>query len=176
GAELQGVDVTYQSRVEASLRDDPLARAVLWTLAGLALVGFALALAGLAVSVTTDLRDERGELFDLSAQGARPSALRRHVRLLAGLDRPSAGSVRVYGTDLARLPARRLDAYRAETVGYVDQHYVRSLAPELTAGELVALQLGLAGEPRAERRAQALDLLGRVGLEGRADAHAAELS
>jgi hypothetical protein len=81
---LPGVQVTYQSRVEASLRDDPLARAVLWTLAGLALVGFALALAGLAVAVTTDVRDERGELFDLEAQGARPSALRRHVRLRAG--------------------------------------------------------------------------------------------
>ncbi|HYX75782.1 MAG TPA: hypothetical protein VE757_01275, partial [Gaiellaceae bacterium] len=81
---LPGVQATYQSRVEASLRDDPLARAVLWTLAGLALVGFALALAGLGVAVTTDLRDERGELFDLSAQGARPSALRRHVRLRAG--------------------------------------------------------------------------------------------
>jgi len=81
---LSGVQVTYQSRVEASLRDDPLARAVLWTLAGLALVGFALALAGLAVALTTDLRDERGELFDLSAQGARPSTLRRHVRLRAG--------------------------------------------------------------------------------------------
>ena len=82
--QLPGIQVTYQSRVEASLRDDPLARAVLWTLAGLALVGFALALAGLAVAVTADLRDERGELFDLEAQGARPSALRRHVRLRSG--------------------------------------------------------------------------------------------
>jgi ABC-type antimicrobial peptide transport system permease subunit len=50
----------------------------------LALVGFALALAGLAVAVTADLRDERGELFDLEAQGARPSTIRRHVRLRAG--------------------------------------------------------------------------------------------
>lgn len=78
---LQAVRATFRSRVEAGLRSDPLARAVLWTLAGLALVGFVLALAGLAVAVTTDLRDERGELFDLEAQGARPSLLRRHVGL-----------------------------------------------------------------------------------------------
>jgi hypothetical protein len=81
---LEAVRATFQSRVEAGLRRDPLARAVLWTLAGLAAVGFALALAGLAVAVSADLRDERGELFDLEAQGARPSALRRHVRLRSG--------------------------------------------------------------------------------------------
>ncbi len=78
---LQDVHATFRSRVETSLRDDPLARAVLWTLAGVAIVGFALALAGLGVALAADLRDERGELFDLEAQGAPPSLLRRHVRL-----------------------------------------------------------------------------------------------
>jgi ABC-type lipoprotein export system ATPase subunit len=130
--------------------------------------GDAAALQGLS------LRVEQGQIVVvLGPSGSGKTTL---LRLLAGLDRPSAGSVRVFGTDLARLPGRRLDAYRAEAVGYVDQHYVRSLAPELTAGELVALQLGLSGEPRADRRAQALDLLARVGLEDRADAHPAELS
>ena len=130
--------------------------------------GDAAALQGLS------LRVEQGQVVVvLGPSGSGKTTL---LRLLAGLDRPSAGSVRVFGTDLARLPGRRLDDYRAETVGYVDQHYVRSLAPELTAGELVALQLGLAGEARTERRARALDLLGRVGLEDRADAHPAELS
>jgi hypothetical protein len=81
---LDAVGATFRSDVEARLRSDPLARAVLWALAGLALVGFGLAVAGLAVAVTADLRDERGELFDLEAQGARPSVLRRHVRLRSG--------------------------------------------------------------------------------------------
>jgi hypothetical protein len=81
---LQDVHATFRSRVEAGLRDDPLARAVLWTLVGLALVGFALALGGLGLAVAADVRDERGELFDLEAQGARRSALRRHVRIRAG--------------------------------------------------------------------------------------------
>jgi hypothetical protein len=81
---LVNVSASFRSRVETSLRSDPLAHAVLWTLAGLAAVGFLLALAGLAVALTADLRDERGELFDLEAQGARPSSLRRHIRLRSG--------------------------------------------------------------------------------------------
>jgi ABC-type lipoprotein export system ATPase subunit len=98
------------------------------------------------------------------------------LALLAGLDRPSAGSLRVYGTELAKLPRRRLDAYRAKTVGYVDQHYTRSLAPELSAREIVGLQLGLAGAPSRQRDARAIELLSRVGLGAKADARPFELS
>ena len=98
------------------------------------------------------------------------------LALLAGLDRPSAGSVRVFGTELARLPRRRLDAYRAATVGYVDQHYTRSLAPELSVREIVGLQLRLAGVPSRERDARAGELLARVGLGPKADARPFELS
>ena len=72
------------------------------------------------------------------------------LRLLAGLERPSAGVVRVHGEDLGKLPARRLLArYRSTLLGYADQHYARALAPELSARELVALQLGLRGTARA---------------------------
>jgi len=78
---LVGVGATFQRHVEAALRDDPLARAVLRTLAGTALVAFALALAGLLLALAADLRDEDGELTDLEAEGAGPSWLRRHVRL-----------------------------------------------------------------------------------------------
>ena len=78
---LIGVQATFQSAVEAGLRDDPLARAVLRTLAALAIIGFVLALAGLALALAADLRDELGELSDLEAQGAGPATLRKHVRL-----------------------------------------------------------------------------------------------
>src|ERR671930_570668 len=78
---LTGVHATFQSRVEAGLRDDPLARAVLRTLAATALVAFALALGGLLLALAEDVRDERGELEDLEAQGAGPARLRGHVRL-----------------------------------------------------------------------------------------------
>lgn len=98
------------------------------------------------------------------------------MRVLAGLERPSSGSVTVAGLDLGSLPARRLGRYRSETLGYADQHYWRALAGELTAEELVAVPLGLAGVGPAPRRARARELLERVGLLERSDALPAELS
>jgi ABC-type lipoprotein export system ATPase subunit len=98
------------------------------------------------------------------------------LRVLAGFERPSAGSVVVDGVDLARAPASRLDAYRRETLGYTDQHYWLSLADELTAAELVAVPLGLAGAGRSERERRARELLERVGLLDRAEARPGELS
>jgi ABC-type lipoprotein export system ATPase subunit len=98
------------------------------------------------------------------------------LRLLAALDRPTAGSVRVLGRDLARLSRRGRSAYRAELLGYADQHYWRALAAELDLRELVGLQLGLAGVPRQERLGRAGELLERVGLLDRAHAHPRELS
>jgi ABC-type antimicrobial peptide transport system permease subunit len=72
-----------ESRVELerSLRDDPLARGTLLTLLAAALVALGLALVGVLLGVLSDVRDERGELDDLEAQGARPATLRRVVRL-----------------------------------------------------------------------------------------------
>jgi len=77
--------VTERAEVERALRADPLARAALLTLGAAALVALALALVGLLLGVVADLRDERGELFDLEAQGAAPADLRRQVRLRAGI-------------------------------------------------------------------------------------------
>ena len=98
------------------------------------------------------------------------------LRLLAALDQPTAGSVHVLGRDLARLGKRGRAAYRADVLGYADQHYWRALAAELEVRELVGLQLGLAGVPRHERRGRAGELLERVGLLDRAEAHPKELS
>jgi ABC-type lipoprotein export system ATPase subunit len=98
------------------------------------------------------------------------------LRILAGLDRPSAGIVRVFGTELGKLPGRDVARYRTSTVGYADQHYARALAPELTARELVGVELGLAGATRAERLRRADELLERVGMASKRDARAAELS
>jgi hypothetical protein len=69
----------------ARLEADPLARGALLTLAGTAAVALLLALVGLVLSVVGDVRDERGELFDLEAQGAAPSTIRTHLRLRAAL-------------------------------------------------------------------------------------------
>src|SRR5262249_57082567 len=81
------------------------------------------------------------------------------LRILAGLDRPSAGTVRVFGVELAKLPARDVARYRTRIVGYADQHYARALAPQLTARERIRLQLGLARATTAERDPRARQLL-----------------
>ena len=70
-----------RAELERSLRDDPLARGTLLTLLAAALVALGLALVGVLLGVVSDVRDERGELDDLEAQGARPAVLRRVVRL-----------------------------------------------------------------------------------------------
>jgi energy-coupling factor transport system ATP-binding protein len=98
------------------------------------------------------------------------------LRILAGFDRPSAGRVDVLGVDLRRLGKRKLDDFRGRFVGYADQHYSAALAPELTARELVAFPLGLAGAPRDRRLQRADALLDVVGLADRRDAHPFELS
>jgi ABC-type lipoprotein export system ATPase subunit len=98
------------------------------------------------------------------------------LRILAGFDRPSAGRVDVLGLDLRRLGRKRLDEFRGRFLGYADQHYAAALAPELTARELVAFPLGLAGVPRKRQLERADALLDVVGLADRAQAHPFELS
>ncbi|NUR77152.1 MAG: hypothetical protein HOQ28_12810, partial [Thermoleophilia bacterium] len=77
--------LVVQSRADtlARLQDDPLARGALTTLAGTAAVALLLALVGLLLAVVGDVRDDRGELFDLEAQGAAPATIRAHLRLRA---------------------------------------------------------------------------------------------
>jgi len=98
------------------------------------------------------------------------------MRVLAGFERPSAGSIAVAGLDLGALSQRRLADYRATTLGYADQHYWRALAGELTAEELIAVPLGLQGVPEHQRLTRAHGLLERVGLRDRATALPGELS
>jgi ABC-type lipoprotein export system ATPase subunit len=98
------------------------------------------------------------------------------MRVLAGLARPSAGSLAVAGVDLPHASEGDLGRYRRDVLGYADQHYWRALAAELTAEELVAVPLGLASAPRAEQRSRPRELLERVGLLDRADARPSELS
>jgi ABC-type lipoprotein export system ATPase subunit len=130
--------------------------------------GDAAALQGLSLRVAD------GEVLTvLGPSGSGKSTL---LRILAGLERPSAGVVRVYGEDVGKLPSRRLAQYRSSLLGYADQHYARALAPELGARDLVALQLGLHGTPRPERLRRADELLERVGLAEKRDRRPAQLS
>ena len=82
---LNALEVSGHDALLADLRSEPLARGTLLTLAGAAVAALALALVGLLLVVVSDLRDERGELFDLEAQGAGPVTLRRHLRVRTAL-------------------------------------------------------------------------------------------
>ncbi len=77
--------VSSRRALEAELAGDPLSRGALLILGGAALGSVLLALLGLWLLLAADVRDERGELFDLEAQGAGPGLLRRHLRLRGGL-------------------------------------------------------------------------------------------
>ncbi len=105
--------------------------------------GTSVALQGLTLDVA------EGELVVVfGPSGSGKSTL---LRILAGLDRPSAGTVRVLEHDLRTLRGRARVEYRSRTLGYADQHYTRALAPELTARQLVSLRLGLLGATPAEQ-------------------------
>lgn len=80
---FRSLETVSRRGLEADARRDPLGHGTLLALAAAALIALLLAAIGLALAVLADLRDERGELIDLEAQGARPSMLRRVVRLRA---------------------------------------------------------------------------------------------
>jgi len=96
--------------------------------------------------------------------------------LLAGLDRPSAGSVQLDGQDLFALTEDQRAEFRSRKVGFVFQTF--HLLPTLTALEnvLVPLELQGTGTQLRERRARARGLLERVGLGDRLDHYPAQLS
>jgi hypothetical protein len=75
------LQVQTHAAVARALRGEPIARGTLWTLGSAAVAVLLLALAGLALELAADVRDNAGELFDLESQGASPALLRRHLRL-----------------------------------------------------------------------------------------------
>ena len=113
---------------------------------------------------------ETGEVCAITGpSGSGKSTL---LGLLAGLDRPTAGSIVVAGAELTRLDEDGLARFRRETLGYVFQSF--HLIPTLTAAENVAVPLEIAGLPGALARAR--ELLDEVGLAGRTHHYPAALS
>ncbi|CAB4549957.1 unannotated protein [freshwater metagenome] len=109
-----------------------------------------------------DLRVECGEFVTIfGVSGSGKSTL---LRLIAGLDRATAGSVRVLGTDLNSLDDRSLGSFRLRNVGVVFQD--NQLIEEFTALENVILPLLAAGVGRAAAEAEAVKLLGELGIAG----------
>ncbi|MFD1660895.1 ABC transporter ATP-binding protein [Streptomyces caeni] len=96
------------------------------------------------------------------------------LQMLGGLDKPTAGSVELDGTDLARLSEARLTKVRSENIGFVFQSF--NLIPTLTAQENVETALVPLGAKGRERRERAAEALQSVGLGERLGHLPAELS
>ncbi len=98
----------------------------------------------------------------VAIQGPSGSGKTTLLALLAGIDQPDAGVVRVLGHDLARLSPAERAHLRRSSVGVVFQLF--GLLASLSAGDNVALPLDLAGRDRVESRERAQDTLAAVGL------------
>jgi len=96
------------------------------------------------------------------------------LNLVAGIDRPSAGSVAVNGTDLTALDEGARTRFRRRHIGFVFQFF--NLIPLLTVEENLLLPLDLNGRAGAGGVARARALLDRVGLAGRGDSFPERLS
>jgi len=126
----------------------------------------------IAVLAGIDLDVRRGDYIALMGpSGSGKSTL---LNLIAGIDKPSSGEIRIAGVDIARLSDAELAAWRAEHVGFIFQFY--NLMPVLSAFENVELPLLLTGLARRERRERVDLALELVGLTDRAEHRPSELS
>ncbi len=124
------------------------------------------------VLASLDLDIERGAFVALMGpSGSGKSTL---LNLIAGLDKPDSGSLRINDIDIIGLTEAELAAWRAAAVGFVFQFY--NLMPVLTAFENVELPLLLTHLDARERRTRATLALDLVGLADRAQHYPAELS
>jgi putative ABC transport system ATP-binding protein len=115
---------------------------------------------------------EQGEFVGLlGTSGSGKSTL---LNLIAGLDRPSEGSLRIFDQDLALMSSTELSLHRQKNVGIIFQSF--NLVSTMSAAENVALAMMFAGVPRAEREGQATRLLESMGLGGRQKHRPRELS
>ena len=96
------------------------------------------------------------------------------LNLVAGLDKPTRGSVRVAGAEVSAMTSSQLAAWRARTIGFVFQSY--NLLPVLTAEQNVELPLLLTDLSKKERKERVAIALGVVGLSDRMDHFPRQLS
>jgi putative ABC transport system ATP-binding protein len=115
---------------------------------------------------------EQGEFLALlGTSGSGKSTL---LNLVAGLDRATDGTLRIFDQDLARMSSAELSIHRRRNVGIIFQSF--NLVSTMSALENVALPMMFAGVPKPERESQAADLLEAMGLGARRRHRPRELS
>jgi ABC-type lipoprotein export system ATPase subunit len=121
-----------------------------------------------------DLDVQRGEL--MAIVGASGSGKTTLLNILAGLEAPSAGQVRVGNRDLLNISERELVLYRRSEVGFVWQATSRNLVPYLNVRDNVELPMSISGVGTRERRNRSLELLAALQMEDKANRLPSQLS
>jgi len=126
------------------------------------------------VPVLTDINLDIGQGDFVALMGPSGSGKSTLLNLVAGIDKPDGGAIRVAGADITQLSEGELAGWRAANVGFIFQFY--NLMPVLNAFENVELPLLLTDLSRGERRARVAMTLSLVGLADRMDHKPNELS
>ncbi|MBV6512088.1 MAG: putative ABC transporter ATP-binding protein YknY [Ignavibacteriaceae bacterium] len=126
------------------------------------------------IPVLNDLSLQVPEGKFLALMGPSGSGKTTLLNLIAGIDRPTKGSISVKGTEITSLSETALAKWRANSVGFVFQFY--NLIPVLTAYENVELPLILTPLSKAERKKHVETALQIVGLGDRMDHYPKQLS
>lgn len=119
-----------------------------------------------------DLHIEKGEVVSIvGPSGAGKTTL---LQIVGTLDRPDSGSIVIDGIDISSLSTSKLSDFRNQHLGFVFQFH--QLLPEFTALENIMIPAYIAGKSTKEAKARAEELLGFLGLTGRASHKPNELS
>src|SRR5690349_17795333 len=140
-----------------------------------------------AVVRLTDVRKEYGESVALSGvsleihageavavMGPSGSGKSTLLSMVAGLDRPTSGSVMVHGDDLGALDEKGLALFRRRRIGMIFQFF--NLLDDLSALDNVALAAQLTGTAASHARKRALELFEELGIAGRRNVYPSQLS
>lgn len=127
---------------------------------------------GRPVTILDDVTLEIPSKQTVAVTGPSGSGKSTLLGLMAGLDRPTAGSIMLDGIEITSLSESRMAGFRRAKIGYIFQSF--HLIPTLTALENVLVPLELAGNGAA--RGQAIELLETVGLGNRIDHYPVQLS